>query len=398
MADKTSIEWTERTWNPVRGCSRTSPGCVHCYAEVMATRFSGQIGTTPEGEPVMGWGHGFAERTPAGGRWTGEVALIPEKLAEPLSWRKPARCFVNSTSDLFHERLSNEEIAAVFGIMAAVPRVTFQILTKRAERMAEWFEWITSPARWPHRESDPIGIAYCSAVEIFEGLRTDADRTRWAEEGSSTKGAQAMDAAGRALRDLPWPLPNVHLGVSVESQQYAERIKYLLRCPAAVRFVSYEPALGPVDFRPYLVGEEENGVDLSRGIGAAGACVNYRPALDWIIVGGESGPGARPFDIVWARSVVEQCREAGVACFVKQLGSAPRGICSWGSHDEFPAKWLDEDGVLPSISGKKPHDLCHAAGDNHWPCAPKLKDRQGGDMDEWPEDLRVREFPEVARG
>lgn len=301
MSQKTGIEWTDATWNPVRGCSRVSEGCRNCYAERVATRFAG------DGQPFAGFAGVLAD---VGGfgrpikrmvipRWTGRVELIPEKLDEPLRWKKPRRIFVNSMSDLFHERLSVEAIAKVFSVMGAAWWHTYQILTKRAERMA-------------------AVLPEVSAI---------------------------MQREGRAPLGPIWR--QVWLGVSVEDQTTAdERIPLLLQTPAALRFVSYEPALGPVDFR--------------RAFGSEGPRQTYVEQLDWIIVGGESGPGARPFDVAWARSAVAQCKAARVPVFVKQLGARPYAI---GTHTR--------DGLR------------------------QLRDRKGGDPSEWPEDLRIREFPEV---
>jgi len=293
MSQKTSIEWTDVTWNPVRGCSRVSEGCRNCYAEVMAARFS---------DPGM-WGHGFAKRTKTGGRWTGKVELVPDKLAEPLSPRKPRKCFVNSASDLFHERLSFEDIAAVYGVMAATPHITYQVLTKRPERRRKFFDWLHNA------DGSPAHHILC----CLEGLFPD---TRGA--------AQLWERLLRkdAENDRPWPLPNVWEGTSVENQETADnRIPELLQTPAAVRFVSYEPGLGPVDFSRYLPRTPKV------------TCppemlpyYNVHCALSWIIVGGESGPGARPFNIEWARSAVRQFREAGVACFVKQDSGPKPGM------------------------------------------------------------------------
>lgn len=295
----TSIEWTDRTWNPIRGCSRVSEGCRFCYAEAIAARFSNPGNTF----------HGFAERTPDGPRWTGDVVLLQDRLTEPLTWKKPARVFVNSMSDLFHENLSDAAIVQVFGIMARTPQHTYQVLTKRADRMMElirYFRPINGPSAFSER------VCRASGAE-----------------------------------ELPWPLPNVWLGVSVENQHfYDERIGKLLRTPAAVRFISYEPALGPLDLR--LGGMSMPDYSAHDPL----------PKLDWLICGGESGHGARPFDLAWARSIVEQCRAVSVPVFVKQMGSKAH---------------LSEDGqILPLPFTKK-----------------------GGIPEEWPSDLRVREFPTV---
>lgn len=345
MSERTTIEWTDRTWNPVRGCSRVSEGCRNCYAERQAARYSG---------PGQAF-DGFAHSGSAGPRWTGEVALLPHKLAEPLSWRKPQRVFVNSMSDLFHGRLRNEEIAAVFGVMAACRLLTFQVLTKRPERMREWFEWLERQRG--KRFLWPMLIEHAACVA-----------------GNSDR---LFAAANKSAGIDTWPLPNVWLGVSVEDQATAdERIPLLLQTPSAVRFVSYEPALGPVDFQHWLWATAPStagpwtlpsGRTIRSG-GVGGQQLRAVPAreLQWLIVGGESGPGARPFDVDWARSTVQQCREAGVPCFVKQVGSRP----CWG-------KYGPESGSA----------MCARA-------AGGVTDAKGADPSEWPEDLRVREFPE----
>ena len=326
MGDKTKIEWTDASWNPVRGCSRVSEGCRNCYAERQAARFSGP------GQPYNGLVALRAiepERKHSEARWTGVVRLIPEHLGDPLRWKRPRRVFVNSMSDLFHEALSDDDIAAIFGVMAAAPQHTFQILTKRAKRMREWFA-------------------------VAEAQRMPTAR-HW-----------CVNAAENALRDWRdgkgwwhgrWPLPNVWLGVSVEDQATADaRIPELLATPAALRWVSYEPALAAVDFVPFLsVQWRQEGDWLSLS----------RERLNWVVVGGESGPGARPFDLEWARSTIRQCREAGVPCFVKQVGAWHVATPEEATGTE--AEWV------------------------------RYHDRKGGDPAEWPEDLRVREMPPLAK-
>ena len=201
----TSIEWTDDTWNPTRGCSRVSEGCRNCYAERVAARFSGA------GKPY----EGLATMTPSGPRWTGKVALIEEHLADPLRWRTPRRIFVNSMSDLFHESVPDEWIDRIFAVMAIARDHTFQILTKRPERMREYLEQVSD----------------------------ERDMQRWARWADIAK----SPCAAGMFDELDWPLPNVHLGVSVEDQATADaRIELLLQTPAAVRWASYEPALGPL--------------------------------------------------------------------------------------------------------------------------------------------------------
>lgn len=303
------IQWTDAVWNPVRGCSHISAGCANCYAARQAHRFD----TCSERSPY----HGLTKPLDPWGRvrWSGEVRFVPEMLDAPLRWRRPRRVFVNSMSDLFHESVTDEQIAAVFGVMAACPQHVFQVLTKRPERMARWFEWFAT---------------------MSPGL-----------DG--------------------WPLPNVWLGVSCEDQRAAdERIPLLLQTPAAVRFVSCEPLLGPVNFaRSGLA----FGVPLANGSRWFGS----KPGIDWVIVGGESGPGARPCDVEWIRSIVRQCRAAGVPVFVKQLGSCPQ---DHGTGLDWPDGIRFRQGVGPGS-------------------AALLRHSKGGDPAEWPEDLRVRQWPEV---
>ncbi|RKI06639.1 phage Gp37/Gp68 family protein [Corallococcus sp. AB030] len=319
---ETAIEWTDVVWNPTRGCSRVSPGCGAgtpgarkggCYAERMAIRLSG---------PGQAY-EGLVKSTPAGPRWTGKVVLDAEKLLEPLHWRKPRRVFVNSMSDLFHESLTVKDIAKVFAVMALARRHTFQVLTKRAEVMAR-----------------TVGS------EDFRG---------------QVLSIAAMEATRRGLNlepdELRWPLPNVWLGVSVEDQQRAdERIPELLRTPSAVRWLSCEPLLGPVNLSQWLeridhcssCGAENapQGPDRCPECAHEGTLVStwgarqaesYRsgaryedggpgpeddgPQLHWVVGGGESGPGARPMHPVWARRLRDQCVSAGVCFFFKQWGA-----------------------------------------------------------------------------
>jgi protein gp37 len=292
MGDNSQIQWTDATWNPVTGCTKVSDGCRHCYIERTAPfrtqhrRFAGPSGP---GAP---------------GATTG-VLLHPERLDRPLRWRRPRRVFVNSLSDLFHPEVPDAFIASIFQVMAAAPRHTFQVLTKRPGRMA-------------------------SLVPRLPELINGND----------------LALVEERARVTAWPPANVWLGVSVEDQHAADlRIPILLRTPAAVRFCSCEPLLGPVDLGlavcrqtapSYRHGLTRTTVHLggccARALGGA--------ALRWVIVGGESGPGARPMDLAWARSLVEQCRVAGVAVFVKQLGRAWSQAAGLGAgHGGDPAHW-----------------------------------------------------------
>jgi protein gp37 len=265
VADDSKIEWTDATWNPVRGCSRISEGCRNCYAEGVAARFSGA------GQPY----EGLAKMADDGPRWTGKVKLVDLMLRQPFAWQRPRKIFVNSMSDLFHERLQDKEIAQVFAVMALTPRHTFQVLTKRAPRMA----------------------ALLASVD-FRGL---------------VESMATVEATRRKLGDirLQWPLPNVWIGVSVEDQKAADtRITSLLSTPAAVRFLSCEPLLGPVNLG--LLGT------VPKNIRTRYTMVGE--LLHWVIVGGESGPDARPMHSQWARDLRDECQQAQVAFFFKQWG------------------------------------------------------------------------------
>jgi protein gp37 len=272
--------------------------------------------------------------------------------------------FVDSMSDLFHEGVTNEQIAAVFGVMAACPTHTFQVLTKRPALAVEWFRW----AQEGNELADPFhrgeGDAHAWSTMANAVCSQHVSWPSWVgEEG------EGLEHRWRAVNG-EWPLPNVWLGVSVEDQPSADkRIPMLLKCPAAVRFVSYEPALGPVDFR-MLHHDGITNIDALAGrhgvtLPLGGEC----DALDWIIIGGESGPGARPFDLAWARSTIAQCRTAGVKCFVKQLGAKP----------------------IDLIDERHGRDACPVKHKS-----VTLRDHKGGDMSEWPADLRVREMPRLV--
>lgn len=328
MATNTTIEWTATvqpdgsvtkgsTWNPVRGCTKVSPGCAHCYAETFAERFRGVKGHPYE--------QGF------------DLRLVPEKLAEPLKWKQPRRVFVNSMSDLFHDTVPNEYIAAVFGVMAACQQHTFQVLTKRAARLPQFFAWLAE-----HEGGARLEV-------VWQALMAEKELIG---DGGPMHTKHCADPHG------PWPLPNVWLGVSVENQHFAdERIPLLLDTPAAVRFLSLEPLLEKVDLTKFLwtiPGARRNG-------------------LHWLIVGGESGNKARPFDISWARWLVAQGKSADVAVFVKQLGAAA-------------GEW--EEQVTGNAHGE-------VDDESAWHPLP-TKSRKGGDPNEWPADLRVREFPRVS--
>jgi protein gp37 len=284
-----SRRWWDKTTSPVPGCTPTSPGCKHCWAKATAeNRLRGRYGYD-EDEPF-------------------KVKPRPERLAEPLRVRKPTRWFYNSMGDLFHEDVPDEFIAACFGVMAACPQHTFQVLTKRAERMAQWFESLCMEHR-----GDIGGIT----IRVMDRVLPESTH-------------YYIPVRGR-----DWPLPNVWLGVTAEDQQRAdERIPLLLQTPAAVRFVSVEPMLSRVELisLPCNVSRLDGECSFDdyfcaltgAGHGDAqfdeyGPADEY-PSLDWIICGAETGPGARPMDLAWARSLRDQCQAAGVPFFFKGAG------------------------------------------------------------------------------
>jgi len=302
----TSISWTDKTWNCIRGCSRVSPGCQNCYAERTALRMSG-VGQPYHGL-VISKRRVVDDEQHVEARWTGKVVFDVGHLFDPLRWRTPRKVFVNSMSDIFHDDLTNEQIAAMFGVMAAAPRHTFQVLTKRAHRMRAWFGWLEGEARACNG-----GVGMTPAARCFVAAN-DPYFTLNGQPNLIRRG----DVANAAL-SASWPLRNVWMGVSVESQEYADkRIPVLLGTPAAVRFLSCEPLLGPLtleDLDPHWV-EHPLACRPQRG---AWCALTGQPRVDQVIVGCESGPRARACELDHVRSIRDQCLRAGVALFVKQL-------------------------------------------------------------------------------
>lgn len=262
MGDKTGISWTDATWNPIRGCTRVSAGCVHCYAETIAHRFSGA------GQPYEGL-------TDSHGRWNGNIKQVPSAEHQPSRWARARRIFVNSMSDLFHPAVERDWLDAIFKQMEANPRHVFQCLTKRADVMHEYL------------------------------------LKRW---GSTA--------------NAPW---HIWVGVSVEDAKVIDRIATLRATPAQVRFLSCEPLIGPLE-----------ALELD--------------GISWVIIGGESGTGARPLRAEWVNSIVEQTERAGATPFVKQFGSVFARAHGW--HDRAgadPAEWrMLYPGHLPQLFPKRP--------------------------------------------
>lgn len=321
MAEHSHIEWTDATWNTITGCSVVSPGCTNCYAMKLA-------GTRLQHHPSRA---GLTVDSKAGPVWNGQVRLNEDWLTHPLQWKRPRRIFVCAHGDLFHESVPDEWIDRVFAVMALSPQHTFQVLTKRAARMR----------------------AYCSDPAVVRRVYLLAcDLTVELEPGVVLI-APGMDErlapnGPRVFLDT-WPLPNVWMGVSAEDQARAdERIPDLLATPAAVRFLSAEPLLGAIDLRRIELrrhGELPN--DRSNRLGdyvqPLRGSFTDSPRIGWVIVGGESGPGARPMHPDWARQIREACAAAGVPFFFKQWGA-------W-----FPYGERDADGNVNVVDkGERP--------------------------------------------
>ena len=304
----TAISWTHRpgtrgrSWNPIKGCSRVSEGCRHCYAERQAARIVRMQGESSVYAPLIR----TVRRMGAYGEevvdlWAGKAILDSKTLVQPLRWRAPSTVFANSMSDMFHESLTNEQIAAVFGVMAACQQHTFIVLTKRAKRMRKWFAW---------------------AVVFMQ---------QCARNYGADIPLHLIDGMYKA-----WPLSNVWIGVSVENQAAAdERIPDLLATPAAVRLLSCEPLLGPVDLRTVQHDREFEVNALTGDHGVNRPLEGRAPGINWVIAGCESGPDARPCDVVWLRSLRDQCKESSVPFYLKQANSRDwvpmieHGPCAW---------------------------------------------------------------------
>ena len=292
MSEVTRIGWTQATWNPVTGCTRVSPGCDRCYIErtpplrMARRRFDG----------------------PGAGATTG-VVLHPGRLALPTRWRAPRRVFVCSLADLFHPGVPDPYLARVWAVMALTGRHTFQVLTKRHARLRAW---LSGPGR-------------AQVQDVVTGWSRTGIRIPGEVGGGHRYQSVPQVPAGTAAT-LPWPLPNVWVGVSAETQRWADlRVPALLAAPAAVRWISAEPLLGPIDLRAGAWIRPDRAAGPPDG-----------PRVSWVVAGGESGPAARAVDPHWVRSLRDQCTATGTAFFFKQWGGpTPRT----GGHDLDGRVW-----------------------------------------------------------
>ena len=345
MSDKTDIAWTESTWNPVTGCTKVSAGCKNCYAE----RDWARLAANPKAADYFG-------------RPFTDVKTHPHRMDQPLRWRRPRRIFVNSMSDLFHESVPDAVIDEVFAVMLLAPHHTFQVLTKRPGRM----------------------VAYFQAKDLYQRVLAAANGMRKAHPKAGLDNIPIDNPASRFAPHIWW-------GVSVEDQESAlARIPLLLSIPVAVHWVSAEPLLGPLDLTPWLHSDHDIGARILADIrahtnreavsleaplhlftdegtpsvvsGTSGGTQRAPFAkIDWVVVGGESGPRVRVFCADWARTLIKDCRAANVPVFIKQMGAF------WSKrHTRF--------------------------NDGSFPVRPTH--RAGADPQEWPADLQVREYPD----
>ncbi|WP_412065160.1 DUF5131 family protein [Rhizobium sp. SYY.PMSO] len=329
MADQTKIEWTDATWNIVTGCQIVSPGCTNCYAMRLA-------GTRLRNLPSRA---GLTKDSKAGPVWTGDVRFNREWLDQPLRWKRPRMIFVAAHGDLFADGVTDEQLDQIFAVIALSPQHTFQVLTKRPEHMRDYL----------------LEMQRCFNEDEREYSR------RWGAAATEVTGSPC--AAG-AIEDIEFPLPNVWLGVSVEDQRRAdERIPCLLGTPAAIRWISAEPLLGLTDINPYLfiyTHEDDRILGLADSQGLDVPILPWHdpattpeadiatPRLDWVVVGGESGPGARPMHPDWARLIRDQCSDADVPFLFKQWGNWQIASEGNGHLDHNMARndayWIDIEG------------------------------------------------------
>lgn len=358
MSSPTPVQWATMSWGITLGCDKKSDGCKLCYAIKTAWRLGHN--PNPKVGPLY---EGLVKKTNGGNlNWTGVVRCVPERLEDPLHWKKPQIVFVTSQSDLFHEDVPFEFVDKALAVMAMTARHKYKVLTKRSERMLEYF---TRDVKWDE-------VIANAALELF------------GDEASRFAANSVNNCLDEDL-NVGWPLRNLHSGVSIEDPNSAnERLPLLMLTPAAVRWVSYEPALKPVNFlklpalyhpTPGHVGYEVYPFD---GVFAIPDMERKVSRIDQVVIGGESGAGARTCQISTIRNTIAQGRMCGVPIFVKQMGRTVEIT-------EQDAAYIKETDAHPRLFHK----------DGIWTWNPH--DLHGGDIEEWPEDLRVREVPRFDR-
>lgn len=346
---KTNIEWSDSVWNPISGCSRKSAGCEHCYAEVMTKRLA-----------LMGQ-EKYQGLLNEHNRFNGVIKFDEKALLIPLKTKKPTTYFVNSMSDLFHENVKDEWIDKVFAVMALAKHHTFQILTKRADRMKEY---LSNPSR-----KNLVKETHLKMVE-------DEDRAKFFGGSSGFWTVKTRLGVWWDV-ETTFPLQNVWLGVSVENQKAAdERIPLLLETPAAVRWLSCEPLLENLNLNKHW------SVKFDGRFNGKGFPIG-RNGIDWVVVGGESGLKARVCQSDWIRSIVNQCQSAKVPVFVKQLGEN-----FWMRQEEWRAMSAKDKHLLRTAG---PNEIEEDMRTTHFKIFNKNK--KGGEISEFPIDLQIREFP-----
>lgn len=383
MGDKSKIEWTDASWNPIRArnketggvghfCIHVSEGCRNCYAERMQKRF---------GNPA---------RYVAQHRDKVELFLDEKAVAQPRRWRKPRRIFVCSMTDLFADFVPDEWIDKIFAVMALTPHHTYQILTKRPDRMSAYLSRANIIEHLGHVVTSLVADGICGSMAAREVL--------W-----SGKRAGGEDNLYGPMRDYgEWPFPNVWLGTSAEDPNSLDRIDYLQQTPAALRFLSLEPLLAPLDIEHCLSTHwicldcgDGQGWEEERFCHCGGVYTEF-PAIDWVIVGGESGPNARPMHPDWARSLRDQCVNAGVAYFFKQWGQWTPVCAQYPAtddeHDEAERAGLCADICMSNNGYIWPDDHQPAVTGRPWLFDRVGKKRAGRMLDGRTWD----EYPEVG--
>lgn len=309
MADKSKIEWCDATWNPAFGCSKVSAGCKNCFAHRMiSTRFP----------HLTGYEHGPGMGTDIPLGWDNRAHFKPDRLEIPFHWKKPRRIFVCSMSDLFHESLTNEQIAAVFGVMAATPQHQYVVLTKRLQRAMEWFK------SGKEETADHMSLAELES-DMYIHLHKSGYPWNSPQIGDEGR-VELLGYFDFYAEDLSWPLENVIICASVEDQPTVdERVSLLLQIPARWRGVSVEPMLSGINIGPWLL--DEDGLDVD------GGWPQNHDGLDLVICGAETGPGKRPFKDDWALDLRDQCRDADTPFFFKKDGAGKPTLCGVKYHE-----------------------------------------------------------------